>query len=375
MTPRPRPVAVSVILLALAGCAHPAGHSGAAGRAVFSSLPPLGGFTGIDARTWTNDEGLVQRLELLDRPADGRRIYLYRGHISVCGTLDGQCKPHRFDLAFDETGGCLGLRVRADWPFTKAAHDPFVAADYRQLDAILRDEAHPLGDLPPPRQRAQVVAEGNVGIDGVSGATLSYYSDHAVAKAFYTTHAVWYAAHRQLPPIVQRWTLERVRAADVRAWAARGDALGVWWLLDHLEASAIPRAEAVDLAYGLLGAPDARIAPPALRYLRRTAAPFRPAPAVGARYAALSGEARRELLEWWGGAGYGSDELDAALRAELAAGADSGSATAAAILRYLEQTGRVARDPAGWRPALEAFAAGTPSTFLRGKAQRLLGAP
>ena len=59
------------------------------------------------------------------------------------------------------------------------------------------------------------------------------------------------------------------------AWAL--EALAVWWLLDHLEDSAIPRAEAVDLAYELLAAADGRIPPPALRYLRRSGAPFRAA--------------------------------------------------------------------------------------------------
>ena len=363
------------VLLASAACRHPGGPGGAADRAAFSSLPSLDGFAPVASRSWTNSEGFVQRLALAARPSDGRRIYLYQAHVSVCGTLEGHCRPHRFDLAFDETGDCRGLRVPRNVPFTKSAHDPFTDEDYRQLDAILRDPVHPLGDLPPPRQGGRARAEENAGIDGVSGATLSYYADHAVPQAFYTTHAVWYAAHRQLPPVVQRWTLEWVRPADVRAWAARGDALAVWWLLDHLEDSAIPRAEAVDLAYELLAAADGRIPPPALRYLRRSGAPFRAAQAGDGRYANMPEEARREFLEWWAAAGYGSETLDAALCADLATRRGPGTPTATAILRYLEQTRRAGGDPAVWRPAIEAFAAGTTSTYLRDKARRLLGAP
>ncbi len=373
MTLRPAAGAALGVVLALAACrqfggtGHPDRHS------VFSSLPPRADARLLATRSWTNDEGFVQHLELHARASDGRRFYLHRAHVSVCGTLEGHCRPHRFELAFDETGACRGFAVPRHWPFTKSDHDPFTADDYRQLDAILRDPVHPLGDLPPPRGAGKMRTEGNVGIDGVSGATLSYYADHTVPKAFYTAHAVWFAAHRQLPPLVQQWTLAWVQPADARNWAAQGDGLAVWWLVDRLEDSAIPPAEAADLAYEFLAATDPRVPGPAQRYLQRTAAPFRPTQSGADRYASLSEEVRREFLDWWGAAGFGTDELDAALRADLATRTGPSTPTATALLRYLERTGRVTRDPAAWRPALAAFAAGSQSTYLRDKARRLLG--
>jgi hypothetical protein len=369
-----RAVAMSAAALLLgAGCAHwSGGPADASSRVAFSSLPSTDGWPREGVRTWTNAEGFAEQLELLVRPADGRRVYLYHAHISVCSTLTGACKPHRFELAFDETGACLGLRVPRAYPFTKAEHDPFTAADYRRIEAILRDPVHPLGDLPAPRTGARLAAEDNVGIDGVTGATLSYYAEHAVPKAFYTSHAVWYAAHRVLPDRVRAWTREWVRPAQVRSWVEQGDAMTVWWLLDGLEATAIPRAEAVDLAYDLLSATDARIPPAALRYLRRTSAPFRPASCRGDAYPSIPDEAKPDFLAWWAAAGFASDALDAALRADLAARTGPSSPVATAILKYLEQSGRAARGPDAWRPVLERFAAGTTSTYLGGKARRLI---
>jgi hypothetical protein len=314
----------------------------------------------------------LQTLELRRRTAGGRRFYVCRAWLDVCGSAEAVCKPHRFDAFFHEDGAFIGYRVAPDRPFTKAEHDPFRQRDYEQLDAILRDPGHALADLPPPRKAARTGESGVAGIDGVTGATIAHYAGQAVPHAFYTSHAVWHLVNRTLPPALRDWTLQWAGPADVRTWVGAGETLKVWWFLDRMEAGAIAPRAAADLAYELLAAKNGHVQAAALRYVRRTATPFRPASCRARDYAAIPDATKPAFLEWWAGEAFTEPALDRALRADLVARAPTRSPVALAILGYLQRIGPRPAAADAWRGALEAFARATPSTYLRAKAQALM---
>ena len=359
----------AALLLATGGCIIASGPRPR--PAVFDSTPGPDASDLVESRAWTPPGGTEQTLELR-RAADGRRHYVCRAWLDVCGSAQAVCKPHKFDAFFAEDGSFLGYRVEAAHPFTKAEHDPFLPRDYQHLDRILRDPGHALGDLPAPRA-ATKRGEGAGGpIDGVTGATVAHYAERAVPKAFYTTHAVWHFVNVTLPPVLQKWTLAWAGPGDVSEWMRRDEPLKAWWLVDRMEASRIPPAAAADLAYELIGATNRQVRTAALRYLRRASHPFRPEACLAGDYGALPDDTRSAFLDWWADAGFTSPALDAALRADLAARASARSPVATAILGYLQRTGLRTGAPDAWRATLQAFARDTPSTFLRTKAGLLL---
>jgi hypothetical protein len=362
---------VPAILLA-AGCLATGGRSNgwASNRWIYDSMSGLNPFAVRESRTWDDDEGFTQQLDLCQ--AGDRRFYVYHADISVCGSVEAVCRPHRFEMAFDETGAYLGYRVERTHPFTKAAHDPFVHRDYEQLNDILGNPTHPMADLPPPR-RGLRGGEGNSGVDAVTGATVSYYAEHAVPKAFYTTHAIWHLANRSALERVQTWTLTWAGADQVRDWMDRGDVLKIWWFLDHLEKSALSKEAATDLAYESLAARDPRIQTAALRFLRRTAAPFRPASCRGAVYAAIPEESKTDFLDWWAEENFTDPGLHDALREDLETRIERSSPVAVAILKYLQRVGLPdGESQDAWRLTLRKVADRNPSTYLRNKAWQLL---
>lgn len=360
--------------LFVAGCAIVG--DGGAGRGaiwIYSSVPDSGSSDLVASKGWTPPGGTAQTLELR-RTADGRRFYICRAFLDVCGSVQAVCKPHEFEAWFGENGEFSGYRVERAHPFTKAEHDPFLRRDYEQLDVILKNPTHELGELPAPR-RATKKGEGAVaGVDGVTGATVAYYADRAVPKAFYTTHAIWYLVNVALPPVLQEWTLTWAGPDDVRGWIRRGEPQKAWWFLDRLEASRVPAAAAADLAYESLAATNRQVQAAALRYLRRTPPPFRPDACRSRDFASIPDETKSAFLDWWAEARHTSPALDAALRADLAARAAARSPVATAILGYLQRAGIPPASAGAWRGVLDAFARETPSTFLRTKAQALAGA-
>ncbi len=366
---RARRAGTAGLLLAAGGCIGvPAPRST---EWVYDSAPGLDPSDLVERRSWTPPGGTEQTLELR-RAADGRRFYACRAWLDVCGSVQAVCKPHKFDAFFAEDGAFLGYRVEAAHPFTKAEHDPFLRRDYGQLDTILRDPGHALGDLPAPRG-ATKQGEGAGGpIDGVTGATVAHYAERAVPKAFYTTHAVWHFVNVALPPVLQKWTLSWAGPDDVRDWMRRDEPLKAWWLVDRLESSRIPPAAAADLAYDLIATTNRQVRAAALRYLRRAAHPFRPEACLGGAYGTIPDDTKSAFLDWWAEAGFTSPSLDAELRADLAARAAARSPVATAILGYLQRTGLRTGAPDAWRATLQAFARDTPSTFLRTKANLLL---
>lgn len=344
---------------------------GFAGGTVFSSAVDVEPSSRVEQRTWTDPNGIVQKLELRRRTPDGSHVYLCRAVLDVCGSAYAVCKPHVFESFFGEDGIFLGYRVEGREPFTKTEHDPFSSGDYELLDRILRTPTHALSDLPPPRG-ASVGNEGKLdGIDGITGATIEYYAREAVPGAFYTSHAVWYFVQRSLPPVLKAWTLEWARPDDVRAWAARGETLKVWWFLDHMETGAIAADAAADLAYDLLGDPHARLQSAAVRYLRRAAPPFQASHSRAGEYGSIDDAAKPDFLQWWAEVDHADPQLDAAVRADLGVRAATRSPVLPALFGYLETTKLRTAEPGAWRETLRIFEEESPSTYLRGKARQL----
>ncbi|MBU4460101.1 MAG: hypothetical protein KJ579_05995, partial [Verrucomicrobia bacterium] len=192
-------VAMVAVLLAAGGCVGAGGDpDGRTAGWIYSSATGVEPSELVESRNWPAPDGLPQTLELRRRTTDGRRFYVCRAWLDVCGSAEAVCKAHRFDALFQEDGAFIGYRVALEHPFTKAEHDPFRPRDYGQLDAILRNPGHALADLPPPRRAARPGANGVAGIDGLTGATIAHYAGQAVPHAFYTSHAVWHLVNRSL---------------------------------------------------------------------------------------------------------------------------------------------------------------------------------
>lgn len=329
---------------------------------LYDSVPTEWDGAEIESRTWRDDDGLIQRLEMHRRRGDGMVCYVHHATSAVCGDADKQssCKIHRFRAYYDELGAFLGYRVSRSYPFTRAEHEPFRPADYALLDRVLRNPVHVLG----------TVKSHASGLDGVTGATATYLAEQAVPGAFYTSYTVWDLVQRVLPERVQRWTLDRSTPAAVRDWLRLGQPLAVWWWLDHAEDSGMSLDVKQALAYEFLGSMQPEVQAAALRFLQRTQAPFRPSRAMGQDYARLADRVKPDFLDWWRSHAYAPAALVEALREELTAVADQRSPVTPSALTYLAGSGMML--DARWRFVLRTIAEKNPSTYARQSAARIL---
>ena len=293
---------------------------------------------------------------------DGTRFYILHVVSAVCGDAGkaSSCWLHRFTVCFDEIGGFIGYRVPREHPFTRAEHKPFRPDDYRKLDRILRDPEHILSTINTRKP----------GVDAVSGATVKYVAQKAVRGALYTSKAVWNIAQASGPQQVQSWTLERVTEFDLRAWQAKGEALKLWWFLDHADKSPLPEKTRYDLGYTLLAHPLSDVQAAALRFLNRTKAPFRVDEAMGSRYAQLNDIVKPDFLAWWIQNKHAPKRVVDAVVNDLTQRVTRYSQVTAPALTYLAAA--KALDDPGCRSVLRELAEKNPSTYVRKLAKKLL---
>lgn len=359
-----------LFLAVVAGCRLLPDAAPPSGRMLFSSAPDTAAGSVAGTQTWLNAYDMEQHLDRVDRQDGQGWVYVHHAFTSVCGGPDSvsDCRPHRYRAWYDETGHYLGYEVREPYPFTRREHQPFTTADYARLDEMLRNPVHPFSHLPAEKVSAAGPPSVEGAVDGVTGATLTYYAGTAVSNAFYTSFTVWTQAHRELPDRVRAWTLDQLTPGEVRAWINRGEVFKTWWFLDHTADSALSASACADLAYQCLSGDDARLQGAALRCLENRALPFRPDEARADAYDDLSEDVRPAFLDWWGHQAYAPDILLNELAGALQESGWS-RASCAHVLDYLGATDR-AGDPR-FAQALKALAARHPSTYIRQKAAAL----
>ena len=130
----------------------------------------------------------------------------------VC--LDDVCKLVDVTLYWDAMGFYQRLEYPEDQPLTKLEHDPFNAADYKKLDAILKDRNsilrdHSLGFLATEDSDAasgDANKTGQEDVDGVSKATPGVVKEAVVKDAAWTTWVLWQYANTDIVAMLRMMT-------------------------------------------------------------------------------------------------------------------------------------------------------------------------
>lgn len=228
--------------------------------------------------------------------------------ISITMIWDALGRYLRYELppgAFLEKGVVAEQQTPAAWAAAVWKGVPFTEADYRKLDAILRDRNSLLGQ----QELAKLAgAKGKDLVDGITGATPAAIRDAVVAGASLTCYNLWHWANGDVVRKAEELTRERASQAMLLDFLASGKPHYALFALEQLRVRKLfcpAVAEAVEdaLRTGDRDRLDAGLAylkeafPDADRFYSKVAAVINRCPSEGRAYlldrmgadAALSG--------------------------------------------------------------------------------------
>lgn len=148
-------------------------------------------------------------------------------HTGVC--YDNKCRPLKIRVYWNITGRYLGFELLDGEYLSKHDHEPFLPAEYEQLNRLLADPFLPLGKYSFEDLVSKTAGTDN-SVDAVSGATAKDVLEYVVPGAAYTTHKLYHVVHgpvqqqvmelteKQLDPYLFTEILQSPDQSD-RTWA------------------------------------------------------------------------------------------------------------------------------------------------------------
>ncbi len=134
-----------------------------------------------------DDEGEPIEVNIL---TDKKGLLYWHRKLETPVCLTGECKVVNVGIYWYSTGEFMGLEVYGE-QLTKTDHSVFSNEDYDQLITILQNDWSALREF----EFEELLDEGQVDVDGVTGATRKEIANEAVQNAVYTTYTLWHLAH------------------------------------------------------------------------------------------------------------------------------------------------------------------------------------
>lgn len=150
---------------------------------------------------------------------------------SVC--FDKQCRLLKVNIYWNITGRYLGFELPKGEFLSKAEHEPFKAAEYKELNRFLADSLSPLKDI----KYSEMVPKASMiklGIDGVTSPTSGAISEYVVKGAGYTTYAMWHLIYGEAQKKVSQFTEKALNDRLLLGILNSEDAWDKQWAIDRL---------------------------------------------------------------------------------------------------------------------------------------------